>query len=230
MKKTLIAISIAALGVLATGCSGLMGGAGSALLQGAAGALGGNAAAGTAQTVVGALTNQHTLGNLLGTFLNGVALDETALHGTWTYQGIDVAFDSENLLAKAGGAVAAGQLETKIDEQLTKYGVKAGAVKFTFNPDHSFAATLLGHTVNGTYTYDPKSRQLTMTAALGLFNQTCTVGTTAKGISLLFPADKLLELLTMTSGLMGGQNVTLATVSQLVSNYKGMKIGLEMSR
>lgn len=229
MKYILSAISIAACGLMVSSCS-LLGGGGSSVLGNAAAGMLGNAAAGTAQTVVGALTNQNTLGNLLGSFLGGVKLDETALHGTWTYQGIDVAFDSENLLAKAGGAVAAGQIETKIDEQLTKYGIKPGSVKFTFNPDHTFAATLMGRTVNGTYTYNAETRALTMTAALGLFNQTATVGTTAKGISLLFPADKLLELLNMTSGLLGSQNSTLGAVSQLVSNYKGMKIGLEMSR
>lgn len=46
--------------------------------------------------------------------------------GTWNYKGSAVEFESENLLMKAGGAAAATMAENKLDEQLSKVGIKAG--------------------------------------------------------------------------------------------------------
>lgn len=221
MKKLTI-LTIAAATLTLTSCS--LSGAGS-LLSGAAGTAGN-----VAKDVASALTNGNTISNLLSTFLGGQKLTEESLYGTWTYQGVDVAFESENLLAKAGGAVAAGTAEQKIDEQLQKFGIKPGSVKFTFNKDKTFNAVISGKTINGTYTFDPETSKLNLTAALGLFNQTATVGNTAKGISLLFPADKLLSLAQMAGGLLGQANSTIGTLSSLVKNYKGMQIGLEMSK
>lgn len=224
MKKLTFAATLIAATTLLTSCG--LGSAASALLGGQTGAAAGN----IAQSVVGAITNQGTISNLLSTFLGGTTLKEESLYGTWTYQSVDVAFESENLLAKAGGAVAAGTVEQKIDEQLQKYGIKPGAVKFTFNKDHTFSAVISGKTVNGTYTYDPATRKINLVAALGLFNQTATVGTSLKGISLLFPADKLLSLAQMAGGLLGSTNSTLSALTSLVGNYKGMQIGLALSK
>lgn len=214
MKKALIIAPLAALSL--TSCS-LLGG-----MAGTGGSM--------ASSVVGALANENTLNNLLSSFLGGVAINEQTLYGTWTYQGVDVAFESENFLAKAGGAVAAGTVETKIEEQLQKYGIKPGVARFTFNQDKTFTANLGGKNVSGTYTYDPATRQLTLSAAFGLFNQTATVGTSGRGISLLFPADKLLSLVSTASSLLGQSSGTLSTLSSLVGNYKGMQIGLELSK
>lgn len=223
MKKTTLAAALIAAATTLTSCSMLTGG----LAGGTAAApTTGSVASGVASTLV----NGNTLGNLLSTFLGGITLNEESLYGTWTYQSVDVAFESESLLAKAGGAVAASTVEQKIDEQLQKYGIKPGAVQFTFNKDHTFTAILNGKSVNGTYAYDPKTRSLQLTAAFGLFNQTCTVGTTTKGISLLFPADKLLSLATTAGTLLGNANTTVAALAQLLQNYKGMQIGLALSR
>ena len=224
MKKLTFAAAIFAAATLITSCS--LGSAASALLTSQAGTTAGTLASGVAQ----AITSQGTINNLLSSFLGGVTINEESLYGTWTYQGVDVAFESENLLAKAGGAVAAGTVEKSIDEQLQKYGIKPGAVKFTFNSDHTFTANLNGKNVTGTYTFDPKTHTLVLTAALGLFNQTCTVGTNGKGISLLFPADKLLSLATTAGSLLGQSNSTIGALSQLLQNYKGMQIGLSLSK
>ena len=61
--------------------------------------------------------------------------------GTWNYKGSAVEFESENLLMKAGGAAAATMAENKLDEQLSKVGIKAGQMNFTFNADSTFTST-----------------------------------------------------------------------------------------
>ncbi len=52
--------------------------------------------------------------------------------GTWSYKGSAVEFESENLLMKAGGAAAATMAENKLNEQLSKIGIKDGQMSFTF--------------------------------------------------------------------------------------------------
>ena len=52
--------------------------------------------------------------------------------GTWRYTGSAIEFESENLLKKAGGTVAASAAEQKLDEQLAKVGIKEGQLSFTF--------------------------------------------------------------------------------------------------
>ena len=61
--------------------------------------------------------------------------------GTWTYSGSAVEFESDNLLMKAGGAAAATMAENKLNEQLSKVGIKEGQMSFTFNADSTFTST-----------------------------------------------------------------------------------------
>ena len=53
--------------------------------------------------------------------VNTVTGKNTAsLTGTWSFTGSAVEFESDNLLNKAGGAVAANMVEGKLDEYLGK--------------------------------------------------------------------------------------------------------------
>ena len=74
--------------------------------------------------------------------------------GTWTYSGSAVEFESDNLLMKAGGAAAATMAENKLNEQLSKVGIKEGQMSFTFNADSTFTSTVGKKKLNGTYSYN----------------------------------------------------------------------------
>ena len=63
---------------------------------------------------------------------------------------------------KAGGAAAATMAENKLDEQLSKVGIKAGQMNFTFNADSTFSAKLGTRDLKGTYSYDASSQQVKM--------------------------------------------------------------------
>ncbi len=80
--------------------------------------------------------------------------------GTWTYKGSAVEFESENLLMKAGGAAAATMAENKLDEQLSKVGIKDGQMSFTFNADSTFTSTVGKKTLKGTYSYNASAKQV----------------------------------------------------------------------
>lgn len=75
--------------------------------------------------------------------VNAVTGKNTAdMTGTWSFTGSAIEFESDNLLQKAGGAVAATAAEKKLDEQLAKVGIRAGQMTFTFNADSTFCAKL----------------------------------------------------------------------------------------
>lgn len=147
--------------------------------------------------------------------------------GTWVYNGTAVQFESDNLLNKAGGAVAASTVESKLDEQLAKIGIKAGATSFTFNEDGSFSSLIGKRTVKGTYTYDSSTSTLNLKYA-GLVGMNSAVSGSSSTISLLFDADKLLQLVTFLGSKVN--NTTIKTISTLAESYDGMKLGLEMTK
>lgn len=90
------------------------------------------------------------LGNLLSGVLGGSTLSEKSIVGTWNYTGADCVFESENLLAKAGGAVAASKVKSEVNDNLAKVGIKKGACSFTFNKDNTYTANLGGRTIKAT--------------------------------------------------------------------------------
>ena len=150
--------------------------------------------------------------------------------GTWTYSGTAVKLESDDLLKSTAATLAASQVEDKLDEYVSKIGIKAGTFSFTFNEDNTFAATVLGKTFNGTYTLseDYKTMSLQFGKTIGLKPFTASVSATSTQLNLLFQTDKLLELLgklTSTSS-----NATLKTIGTLVNQYDGMQLGLELQK
>lgn len=151
----------------------------------------------------------------------------TDITGTWTYNGSAVSFESDNLLNKAGGVAAASVVEEKMNTQLAKVGIKAGSTSFTFNDDGTFSALIGKRTVKGTYTYDSSTAIANMKFA-GLLAMNANVTGSSNSISLLFEADKLLQLVTFIGSKV--KNTTLKTISSLAESYDGMKLGMEMTR
>ena len=142
--------------------------------------------------------------------------------GTWVYTGAAVEFESDNLLAKAGGAVAANTLADKLDEQLQKLGFREGALSFTFEADSTFQATLGGKPVKGTYSYDQADNHVTLKLAR-LVPLKATLKYTSAQMDLLFNFDRLLDLVQLLAGKSG--NSTLEAVSSIADGYDGLLMG-----
>lgn len=147
--------------------------------------------------------------------------------GTWTYDGSAVEFESENLLMQAGGVAAASVAENKLDEQLGKVGIKAGQMNFTFNADSTFTSTVGKRTMNGTYSYNAATKQVSL-KYLKLINLTAKVNCTAESMDLLFKSDKLLKLLAFIGS--KSNSTALKTVSSLADSYDGMMVGFELKK
>ena len=146
--------------------------------------------------------------------------------GTWRYTGSAIE-ESENLLKKAGGTVAASAAEQKLDEQLAKVGIKEGQLSFTFNADSTFVSTLGKRKLNGTYSYDAGTQMLHL-RYMKLIPMNAKVNYTTQQMDLLFEADKLLKLITFLSS--KSSSATLKAISSLADSYDGMMLGYELKR
>ena len=174
-------------------------------------------------------SDKAMMGQLLGNLLNsGTALTQNDLVGTWTYQTADCVFETENFLAKAGGEIAAASIEEKLSAGLEKVGLKKGSCKFTFNKDNTYSAQIGSRTINGQYTLDSANKKLTLTYLNGLGTMTPRIARNGSNISLLMDSDKLLTLVKTLSAF--SSNSTLKTASELLSNYDGLYVGLQMSK
>lgn len=228
MKKLTI-LAFAAAGMLLTSCgtaTSALGTAAGTLLQSA---VTNKTANNTNTTTNVAKQAGSVLGGLLSNLLGGTAqLNDQAIVGTWNYQGIDCAFESENLLKQAGGELMASTIEKKVDTQLQKFGIKPGACSFTFNADHTYRATISGKSLNGNWTLDPQTKRINMTYLLGVGTLNPHVSYTGGKLSLLFESSKLLTLVKGVGALTG--NSTISTVSNLLGSYDGMYIGLRLAK
>lgn len=147
--------------------------------------------------------------------------------GTWTYKSSAVEFESDNLLMKAGGAAAATMAESKLNEQLQKFGIKDGQMSFTFNADSTFTSTVGKKKLSGTYSYDASTKQVYL-KYLRLLNLHAKVNCTSNSMELLFNSDKLLKLMAFIGS--KSSSTALKTVSSLANSYDGMMLGFQLSK
>ena len=145
---------------------------------------------------------------------------------TWKYSKPGCAFTSENLLAKAGGEIAASKVEEKLSTYYKKFGFNSSNTQFTFTTDGNFSAQIDGKPWQGTYTFDEKTHAIHLKGLLLSASGYATK--TTNGISLLFDQKKLLNLIKMLSTFKGSS--TLSAVGSIANSYDGMRVGFEMTK
>ncbi len=187
------------------------------------------ASAQTFKDILGKVVNDPTVNEIIEQ-TTGISLTKGDIKGTWNYTGSAVKLESEDIAKSAAAGVAATQIEKKLDEYLTKIGLKNGAFTFIFNEDNTFSATVKGKPFNGTYTLseDGKTLALKFGKIISSKEFTATTSITNNTLELLFPADRLLELIGKLTA--NSKNTTLTTLGTLVGQYDGMKIGLELQK
>ena len=196
--------------------------------------------AATVAGVLGAILGGSNAGNgsnsssNAGSIINGIlnnvigsgTFKQADLCHTWKYSKPGCAFTSENLLAKAGGEIAANKVEEKLEDYYKKFGFSSSNTYFTFNTDGTFSAKIDGKAWNGNYTFDEKSHAIQMKGLLLSASGYATK--TTNGISLLFDQKKLLNLIKALSAFKSSS--TLSAVGNIANNYDGMRIGFEMTK
>lgn len=193
----------------------------------------GSAVAGILGAVLGGNSNSSSsagssiingiLNNVIG---SGTFSNQDLCAHTWKYSKPGCAFTSENLLAKAGGEIAANKVEEKLSEYYSKFGFSSSNTYFTFKTDGTFAAKIDGKSWQGNYTFDEKTHAIQMKGLILSMSGYATK--TANGISLLFDQKKLLNLIKTIGSLKG--NSTLSALGTIANNYDGMRVGFEMTK
>ena len=193
----------------------------------------GSAVAGILGAVLGGNSNSSSsagssiingiLNNVIG---SGTFSKQDLCAHTWKYSKPGCAFTSENLLAKAGGEIAANKVEEKLGEYYSKFGFSGSNTYFTFKTDGTFAAKIDGKSWQGNYTFDEKTHAIQMKGLLLSMSGYATK--TTNGISLLFDQKKLLNLIKTIGSLKG--NSTLSALGTIANNYDGLRVGFEMTK
>ena len=196
--------------------------------------------AATVAGVLGAILGGSNAGNgsnsssNAGSIINGIlnnvigsgTFKQADLCHTWKYSKPGCAFTSENLLAKAGGEIAASKVENKLEGYYKKFGFSSSNTYFTFNTDGTFSAKIDGKAWNGNYTFDEKTHAIQLKGLLLSASGYATK--TTNGVSLLFDQKKLLNLIKALSAFKGSS--TLSAVGSIANNYDGMQVGFEMTK
>lgn len=193
----------------------------------------GSAVAGILGAVLGGNSNSSSsagssiingiLNNVIG---SGTFSKQDLCAHTWKYSKPGCAFTSENLLAQAGGEIAANKVEEKLSEYYSKFGFSSSNTYFTFKTDGTFAAKIDGKSWQGNYTFDEKTHAIQMKGLILSMSGYATK--TANGISLLFDQKKLLNLIKTMGALKGSS--TLSAIGTIANNYDGMRVGFEMTK
>lgn len=147
------------------------------------------------------------------------------LIGTWNYTEPAIVFTSDNILAKAASKIAANKVESKLQEQLSKYGIKPGSFSMTFNEDGTFTETLKGKTTKGTW--QVKDSKLIL-SIVGIQALSITTQIDGKDLQFVTDATKLLNLFKTIGAKSSNSNIK--TIASLMKSVKGMQAGITLRK
>lgn len=203
------------------------------LLNKAKSALGGSSSTTTETTTESSSTSSSSstlLSGLVG-YVTGLVkgdLQYSELVGTWDYVAPAVTFQSDNLLKKAGGEVAAAKVESEMEPYYTKMGLNK--LQMTFAEDSTFTMKVrmtykgsVSINSDGLYEFDFKAFGKIKTGEM-----TAYMARSGNNIKMTFDVSKLITLFEKVSSFTG--NSTLKTLSTLLSSYDGLNAGWELKK
>lgn len=186
---------------------------------------GGSQMGGTTTNNSGSSIGSNALGGLLDLVVGSVKLSQADIIGTWNYVEPACAFTSENLLAKAGGSVAAKTVNEKLLPVYKSLHISSGNTQLTFNENGQFTGKIGGFPMSGTYTFDAANGLVKM-KSLTTFTAHLTRST--HGMNFTFESKKILTLLQTVSALSG--NTTLSTIGDISKQFSGVRLGFAMKK
>ncbi|MBR1705630.1 MAG: DUF4923 family protein [Bacteroidales bacterium] len=197
----------------------------------------------SAQTSLGSLlggltsgsSTSSTLGNIVSGLAGTVYSAPVSLNGTYTYGGSAVSVSSSegNVLTNLAGTAASSAVESKVDEQLAKFGITPGAMTFTFNnEDNTFTMDALGVSIPGTYKVGDGEKTVTLTfgKTLKYLSMTGNLESTTNGAKMVFQANKMVSLLKKVLAVAGQSSSGIAAISSLADGYDNYKVGFKLTK
>ena len=173
----------------------------------------------------GSSSGDNLASNLTTVFSSKKQATKEKVVGTWSYAEPAIVFTSDNILAKVGSKIAANKLENKLQEYLTRYGIKPGAFTMVFNEDGTFTETLKGKTINGKWSVQDSKLMLT---AGGVKSLAVTTQVSGKEMMFVTDATKLLNLFKAIGA--KSSNSQIRTITSLMKSIDGMQAGITMKK
>ena len=168
-------------------------------------------------------TTNDVISGLTSIFSSKKQASADNIVGTWAYDSPAIVFESDDLLSKAGAAIAANKIESKLQTTLSKYGITKDKFKITFKNDGTFTETIRGKSYSGKGTVSDSKLVLTYS----LKKMEITTQKEANKLMFVTDATKLLKLVHSLSA-KTATNSSLSTITALAKNIKGMKVGLTL--
>lgn len=181
----------------------------------------------------GAVNSSSTLGesttgllsNLIASVTGSTTTTKDNLIGNWSYTKPSVQFESEDYLSMAGGTAIASKVEDKLATYYKMAGIKSGKLTFNFKQDGTLTYAAGKVTRQGTYTFNDAEKTVTIKTSTGAsFKAYVTVY--GDEMTLTFEAKKMLELMST----LGNKFNSLKSITSLVKQYTGMKVGFTFAR
>ena len=174
---------------------------------------------------IGSQQGSNVAQGLTSVFSSSKQATAEKIVGTWNYTEPAIVFTSDNILAKAASKIAANKVEGKLQEQLSKYGIKPGSFTMTFNEDGTFTETLKGKTTKGRW--EVKDSKLIL-SVVGVKAISITTQIDGKDLQFVTDATKLLNLFKTIGA--KSSNSSVKTVASLMKSVNGMQAGITMRK
>lgn len=154
------------------------------------------------------------------------------LDGAWTYNGVAVAVNSEDLLSSIASSAVTGPIESKIDGYLEKVGVKSGAASLNFAQDGTFTMKAGALNLNGTWTQEDKNVTIKFGKTLTYLTLEGVVEGSGNNISILFEGNKFITFAEKVAEVASkvGVGSLSSTMGAVLSQVKSFKAGFKLSR
>lgn len=178
-------------------------------------------------TSIQAQSIKDILSGVISNVVGDKATTESSFKGTWKYNAPACEFESDNLLAKAGGTAAAENIEKRVAPLLKSVGVNG--IVYTFDGKGNYTSKIKKRVTEGTYKFDSKAKTITFTPTIGMA-YTAHVAVQGSTMTLTFEADKLMTTLKTISNATSKLSTTAALINTLMNSYSGMRVGFELKK
>ena len=208
----------------------------SSALQGLFGKLTGSSSQNSSNSSEENNSNSSGLSNIIGA-LGGVVenlistdnIEISSLAGTWQYSAPAVAFKSDDLLKKAGGAAVASQVEAKL-ENYYKY-LRLQSMQLSINQDGTFTMTFNKIALSGNITKDEENNvffNFSVGGQINIGSIKTYVTKSGNTLNVMFDISKLVVILQKVGSYIG--NNTISSITSLLSTYDGITAGFRLTR
>lgn len=173
----------------------------------------------------------------LGQIIKGVisSSDVTVadMTGEWKYNGPAFAFESDNLLQKAGGAAASAAITAKLEPYYKQAGIDQ--LKASFYPDSTFVFTTNRATVSGSFTPAGEGTSGDYVFTFKAFGK-MSLGSMhahvekagSRNLTVTFDVSKLIKVIDAVAKFSGRKSLQAA--SDLLKSYDGLQCGFELKQ